>query len=99
MSRIDELRKKLEHLPDTYEPFVSVLISDCERYKRFNPHICEDILAFLGENPEARSSDVLAYELYIIGVPYTNDDGQWFRWDTPISEKEASEIANKEYSE
>lgn len=100
MKSIEQLRKKLSSVSDSYPEFVECIIEDCDKYADLAPDLCRQLLQYIDSNPKASSSEILDRELDLIGVPYGDDKtGKWFRWGKEISEKEAQKIVDKYYSE
>ena len=97
MNLIETLREKLNKVSDTYPEFVRGILEDCEYYKDKNPHVAEEVLQYIDENPKADTSDILDYEMYRIGIPWGDEDGKWYRWDKEITEDEARRITQAEY--
>jgi hypothetical protein len=91
------LREKLENVSDSYFEFVDGILFDCEHDKDKNPNIAQQLLEYMNCNPDLSSSDILDYEMTLIGMPYCDDDGVWRRWDKIITEEEAYRIAQTEY--
>ena len=98
MNSIELLKSKLKAVSDSYPDFVNCIVEDCNRYSDKNPLLCEQVLTFLNDNPNATSSEICDFELDLIGVPYCDDNGKWFRWGIEITEEEAQRVANDEYS-
>lgn len=97
MNFIEKLREKLNNVSDTYPEFVRGILEDCEYYKDKNPHIAEEVLQYIDENPKADTSDITDFELYCIGIPWGDENGKWYRWDKEITEEEAKRITQEEY--
>lgn len=97
MNIIETLKEKLNNVSDTYPEFVRCVLEDCEDYKDKNPHIAEQVLRYIEENPKADSSDILDFESNCTGLPYGDDDGKWYRWGKEITEEEAIRITQTEY--
>ena len=97
MNAIEILKEKLSNVSDTYPNFVRGIIEDCEYYKDKNPHIAEEVLQYIDENPNADTSDILDFEMNCIGLPWGDENGKWYRWGKEITEDEARQIAQTEY--
>ncbi len=89
-----KLKKMLEKVEKSYPEFVDSIINDCARH---GEELKEKIISFINENPSANSSDVLEYELYLIGLPYCDDNGIWHQKDRIITEQEAIEIVESQF--
>lgn len=60
---MEELRKLLENVSDTYEDFVDGMCLTL----RDNPEYLEDVIQYIKDNPDKDSSDITRY-LDIIGI-------------------------------
>lgn len=98
MSNIEKLRSLLEKVSDSYEEFVISILEDCESYKEFNPHLCENLIEYIEKYPDADSSEIIEADCYSIGLPWGDTNGKWYRWDEEITEEEAQRIVDEYYS-
>lgn len=96
---VTKLRSLLENVSDTYPDFVNGVIGDCEHHKDKNPRALEQVLEYVEKHPDANSSEIIDAELTIVGLPYGDENGKWYRWDKEITEEEAQRIADKEYND
>lgn len=98
-SELAVLKKEIStRFKEPYEGFFSSFVDDCEYYTKENPELIKQLTEYLvTENPSL--DDVLFYELYLSGLPYGDDNGKWYRWDTEITEEEAQKIVDEKYSE
>lgn len=96
---VRKLESMLENVEDSYSAFVESIVTGCEYYSDKNDHICEQLIDFIESNPTADSSMILEKYDEIIGIPYGDDNGKWYRWGIEITEDEAQRITNEEYAD
>ena len=96
MSKIGELKNMLENVSDSYFDFVDSIICDC---KAQNVEFTASIIDFINENPNAKSSEIIEYELYMLGLPYCNDKGEWYQKDKKITEEQARVIVETDFND
>lgn len=64
---MDELKKRLEAVSDTYEDFVGGILAIARKDESFPGRICE----FIDNNPDAKSSDIVVFSVELDGIkPY-----------------------------
>lgn len=98
MNILEVIESELKNIKNAYPNFIEFTLSDIEDYKEINPHIAEQLLAFLTRHNNLSAGKVCEYMCYLIGLPY-EENGIWYRWDTVITEEEAERIVREEYSE
>lgn len=94
-----KLKELLENVSGAYDSFVNCILEDCNYYKSKNHNIRQQLIEFIEKHPDAKASDVLDYETNLIGVPYGDDNGKWYRWGKEITEEEAQRIVDEEYAD
>lgn len=58
MDILEELRTRLENVPDTYEEFVISGVMEAER----DTSIAERVIEYIDNNPEATTSQIIQFE-------------------------------------
>ena len=78
-----ELKKQLElSVKDGYNSFYNSVLRDCERYAGLTDFLTD----YLSKNPKTESSNVLDAVDYYIGVPYSDENGIWYRRDKKVQQ-------------
>ena len=93
MSIINELEVMLNKVDKSYYEFVDSIVFDCRAQ---GEEFTRSIVEFIESNPTADSSDVLEYELYMLGLPYCVD-GVWYQKDRIITKEEAYKISEAQF--
>ena len=57
------------------------------------------MLDFLKGKPNANSSEVLEFEVILIGIPFQGNKDRWYHWNKEITDVETQGIADEEYAD
>ena len=93
------VKEELQKVNNQYDRFIEFTLDDADFYRNENPHILEQLLAYLTRHDNLTAGDVTEYMCYLIGLPYGDYNGKWYRWDNEITEEEAQRIVDEKYSE
>lgn len=96
---IADVESKLNNIKAPYTHFVRSILAEAKAFQRENPLIWEQLYEYLVKHNNLSASDVCDYMSYLIGLPYGDDNGKWYRWDQEISEEEARKIVDEKYSD
>ena len=91
------LRTLLEQAAGAYDSIVEEIVTGCDYYKDKNDKVCEQLLSFIAANPNANIGVIFDEYSNLIGIPYSDDNGKWYRWGKEITSEEAQRITNEEY--
>lgn len=61
---MDELRKLLTSVPDSYEDFVGAMLT----YLKNDEENCEKMIAYIMDNPDKKTDDILEYMDELWGI-------------------------------
>lgn len=58
MNKLDELKRLLENVPDSYQDFVDAGLSEAEN----NDEFADKVISYINANPSASTSEIIRFE-------------------------------------